>query len=66
MVQAEPWLERDKVMIDQLKSLDIAKDRSFEPDANTTDTLKSSVIEAHEWFDQRYETAYPPYYSGEH
>jgi hypothetical protein len=66
MVQSERWLERDKVMIDQLKSIGIEKGKPFQPDTNTTVTLKSAITEAHQWFDQRYETAYPPYYPGKH
>ena len=31
-VQREPWLERDKVMIDQLKSVGIEKGKPFNPD----------------------------------
>ena len=35
MVQTEPWLERDKAMIDQLKSIGIEKGKPFNPDAKT-------------------------------
>lgn len=66
MVQSEPWLERDKVMIDHLKSIGIEKGKPFEPDGNTTEALKSAVTEAHQWFDLRYESAYPPYYPNAH
>jgi hypothetical protein len=31
-VQREPWLERDKAMIDQLKSIGIEKGKAFNPD----------------------------------
>jgi hypothetical protein len=34
-VQAEPWLTRDKVMIDSLKAVGIAKGKPFSPDAKT-------------------------------
>jgi hypothetical protein len=66
MVQAEPWLTRDKAMIDQLKSIGIEKGKDFHPDDATTAALKSAVTAAHEWFEYRYNTAYPPYYSGNH
>ena len=33
IVQREPWLERDKAMIDQLKSIGIEKGKLFKPDA---------------------------------
>jgi hypothetical protein len=32
MVQAEPWLERDKAMIDQLKTIGIERGKAFNPD----------------------------------
>src|SRR5262245_45673723 len=32
IVQTEPWLDRDRVMIDQLKSLGIEKGKRFNPD----------------------------------
>ena len=31
-VQREPWLTRDKVMIDQLKTIGIEKGKAFKPD----------------------------------
>ena len=33
IVQTEPWLERDKAMIDQLRSLGIEKGKPFSPDS---------------------------------
>ena len=39
-MQAEPWLERDKAMIDQLKSIGIEKGKPFNPDPRTKDVLK--------------------------
>ncbi len=36
-VQAEPWLTRDKAMIDTLKTIGIEKGRPFTPDTATTD-----------------------------
>ncbi len=32
VVQAEPWLDRDRVMIDQLRTLGIEKGKAYEPD----------------------------------
>ena len=34
-VQHEPWIERDRAMIDMLKSIGIEKGKTFDPDANT-------------------------------
>ena len=46
MVQYEPWLERDRAMIDVLKSLGIAKGKPFKPDEKTRRILESAAQEA--------------------
>jgi hypothetical protein len=68
IIQTEPWLTRDKAMIDQLKSIGIEKGKPFNPDAKTQDTLKSAVGEAHAWLANKYENSYfpPAYYEGGH
>jgi len=66
-VQAEPWLERDKVMIDQLKTIGIEKGKPFNPDQNTQDTLTQAAREAHAQLDAGYESLFsPPYFEGTH
>ena len=63
IVQTEPWLERDKAMIDQLKSLGIEKGKPFSPDPKTKEMLESSAREANAWLDARLETLLsPPYF----
>lgn len=64
VVQYEPWLPRDKVMIDMLRSIGIEKGKEFKPDAASRDALNAAVSEAHAWLNARYETAFPPYYDG--
>ncbi|SEA41527.1 DUF1254 domain-containing protein [Paraburkholderia sartisoli] len=66
IVQREPWLERDKVMIDQLKSIGIEKGKPFAPDANSVEKLNEGAREAHEWIEHRSERAYPPYFPNTH
>lgn len=61
-VQSEPWLVRDKAMIDQLKSLGIEKGKAFQPNQATQDILEAAAVEAHAWLDLQYETTFPPYY----
>jgi hypothetical protein len=64
-VQYEPWLERDKAMIDQLKSIGIEKGKPFNPTAATEKILNEAASEAHAWLDARYETFFaPPYFEG--
>ena len=60
MVQIEPWLERDKAMIDMLKSIGIEKGKTFNPDAKTKAILSDAVAEAHAYLDSRYETVFEP------
>ncbi len=40
-VQREPWLQRDKVMIDHLKTIGIEKGKPFKPDANAQKALNT-------------------------
>jgi hypothetical protein len=67
IVQAEPWLERDKAMIDQLKTIGIEKGKAFKPDAKTQGILKDAAREAQAWLVARYEASFAsPYYEGSH
>jgi hypothetical protein len=64
MVQIEPWLPRDKVMIDMLKSIGIEKGKPFDPDVKRQAILNDAAREAHAWLDARFGSAFPPYYTG--
>jgi hypothetical protein len=66
IVQAEPWLERDKAMIDPLKTIGIEKGKPFNPDAKAHETLKQAALEAHDWLDAKYESTFTPYFEGAH
>jgi len=67
IVQAEPWLERDKAMIDQLGSIGIVKGKPFNPDPRTKELLNDAAREAHAWLVARYEASFSsPYYDGGH
>ncbi len=59
IVQAEPWLDRDRVMIDQLRSIGIQKGKSFKPDAKTRSVLDKAAREAHALLSQRYDAGFP-------
>src|SRR5262245_55653175 len=65
MVQAEPWLERDKAMIDQLKTIGIERGKPFRPDAKTRQILDEAMLEAKAVLDQSYGKV-PPFYEGGH
>ena len=63
VVQMEPWLPRDKLMIDMLKSIGIEKGKRLNPDAKTQDILKSAAREAHALLESKYEGIFiPPYF----
>ena len=61
-VQSEPWLERDKVMIDQLKTIGIEKGKPFRSDERMQRLLNAAAAEAHAWLEFKYETTFSPYY----
>lgn len=63
MVQSEPWLARDRAMIDQLKSLGIDKDKPFNPDARTKEIFTTATGEAQAWLEAKYDAGFPPFFS---
>ena len=64
IVQGEPWLDRDRVMIDQLKSLGIEKGKPFNGDAKTRPALEAGVREAQAWLEAKYDAGLPPFWEG--
>lgn len=59
VVQNEPWLQRDRAMIDQLKTLGIEKGKPFNPDAKTQTALEAGAKEAHALLSQTYDAGFP-------
>ncbi|HEY6802322.1 MAG TPA: DUF1254 domain-containing protein [Pyrinomonadaceae bacterium] len=67
IVASQPWLERDRAMIDSLKTLGIEKGKPFNPDARRREILSSAAEEARQWLDIKYEASLsPPFYEGGH
>ena len=62
VVQSEPWLDRDRAMIDTLKSLGIEKGKPFNPDAHATLQLDQGVREAQAWLEAKYDAGLPPFW----
>jgi hypothetical protein len=54
IVQHEPWLERDRAMIDMLRTLGIEKGKPFAPDAAMTQALNEAGKKAHEYIEGKY------------
>jgi hypothetical protein len=67
IVQSQPWLERDKAMIDQIASIGITKGQPFSPDAKMQAALIDAAREAHQWLMARYESSFSSsFYEGGH
>ena len=64
IVQTEPWLGRDRAMIDPLRSLGIEKGKPFNPDTKTRMALETGIREAQAWLEARYDAGFPPFYDG--
>ncbi len=64
VVQREPWLERDKAMIDALRTLGIERGKPFNPDERTKAALEAGAREGHAWIDAQIDTAFEPYWEG--
>jgi hypothetical protein len=62
VVQMEPWLARDKLMIDMVKSIGIEKGKPFNPDAQTQEILNSVAREARALLEVKYEGMFKPYF----
>ncbi|HEY1922997.1 MAG TPA: DUF1254 domain-containing protein [Tepidisphaeraceae bacterium] len=63
IVQTEPWIDRDRAMIDPLKSLGIEKGKPFEPSDATKAQLDSAAKEAGAWLAAKYDAGLPPFFS---
>ena len=63
MVQTEPWLQRDRAMIDQLKTIGIEKGKPFAPSEATKTLLASAAREAHAFLEAKYDAGLPPFFS---
>jgi hypothetical protein len=67
VVESQPWLERDRAMIDPLRTLGIEKGKVFAPDIRTREILNDAAKEAQHWLDLQYEASLsPPFYEGGH
>jgi len=64
IVQTEPWLTRDKVMIGQLRTLGIEKGKPFSPDASMTKKLEAAIEEGREWLEASYENGQIHFFEG--
>ncbi|QRM31297.1 DUF1254 domain-containing protein [Microvirga sp. VF16] len=66
IVQNEPWIERDRAMIDQLRTIGIEKGKPFEPSEATQRILTAAIDEAKAILEQRYDAGFPPFFANSH
>ena len=66
VIQREPWLQRDRVMIDQLRSVGIEKGKPFQPDARIQGLLNSGAADARVWLEALYSPGFAAFYPGSH
>lgn len=52
VMQGENWIDRDRVMIDQLRSLGIEKGKPFAPSDATRTLLMTAAREAGDWLEK--------------
>ncbi|GAA1958405.1 DUF1254 domain-containing protein [Nocardioides panacihumi] len=55
IVQAEPWLERDRALSEILETVGIKRGRPFSPDEHDTKILESAIEETHDLLRYSYE-----------
>lgn len=56
IVQEEPWLERDMLMVDILKSAGIEKGKKFSPDIKMRQILTEAITDGKEFLEQQYQS----------
>jgi hypothetical protein len=62
IVQSEPWIDRDRVMIDQLRSIGIEKGKPFAPDSTKQNVLTAAAGEAKALLEERYDAGWAPFF----
>ncbi|WP_217362970.1 DUF1214 domain-containing protein [Roseicella sp. DB1501] len=63
IVQAEPWLPRDRLMINTLRSLGMERGKPFNPDAPTRTRFDAAMREVHAYLGAMYERGWEPFFA---
>ena len=63
-IEDNPWIDRDRAMIDQLASIGIEKGKPFEPDAKTREDLTAAARQARDWLASRYDAGWGSFFEG--
>lgn len=64
VVQEEPWIDRDRAMIDTLATLGIVQGQPFRPDAETRATLDAAAVEARVYLNDILERGWGEFFEG--
>lgn len=62
IVQQEPWLERDMIMVDVLKGIGIEKNKPFSPSPELRKILHDAAADGKEFLEQKY-ASFVPFYT---
>jgi hypothetical protein len=63
IVQHEPWIDRDRAMIDPLKSIGIEKGKPFNPSDAIRKLLDVAARDAGAWLEAKYDAGLPAFFS---
>ncbi len=66
IIQSEPWFDRDRVMIDQLKTIGIEKGKLYQPKPEIENILDTAAREAHDILSATYDKGFPTFFEGTH
>jgi hypothetical protein len=66
IVQSEPWIDRDRVMIDPLKSLGIEKGKPFQPSEQMKSIFNSAAQDARAFLYAKYDQGFPSFFPSSH
>lgn len=66
VVQEEPWLDRDRAMIDPLATLGILQGQPFRPDAEARSALDAAAVEAKAYLGAILERGWGEFFDGTH
>lgn len=64
IIQSEPWIERDRAMIDVLGSLGIVKGQPFTPSDETTALFDAGMEDVQTELEAKYDVGPPPFWEG--
>lgn len=63
-IEDNPPIDRDRVMIDPLRSLGIGKGQTFNPDAETREQLTAAARQARDLLEARYDAGWGSFFEG--